>query len=64
MRLAAMKNAEIKRNPKRSSSLSHTLLQRRLWFSLMNKLAEARPPAAPPPRTRAAFGILPMPPSR
>ena len=42
VRLAAMKNAEIKRKPMRSISLSHTLLQRQLWFSLMNKLAEAR----------------------
>lgn len=56
VRLAAMKNAEIKRNPRRSNSLSHTLLQRRLWFSLMDKLAEARPPAAPPPRARPAIG--------
>lgn len=56
VRLAAMKNAEIKRNPKRSNSLSHTLLQRRLWFSLMDKLAEARPPVALPPRARAAIG--------
>lgn len=41
VRIAAIKNAEIKQSPVRSNSLFQTLLQRRLWFSLMDELAAA-----------------------
>lgn len=41
VRVAAVKNAEIKQSPVRANSLFQTLLQRRLWFSLMNELVIA-----------------------
>ena len=38
IRVAAIKNAAFQKEPKRSGSLLQSLLQRRLWFSLVNDL--------------------------
>lgn len=38
LHIAARKNSEIKRDKIRSNSLFHTLIQRRFWFSLIDRL--------------------------
>lgn len=51
--LAAVKNGEFTRNPRRSNSLQQTLLQRRHWFHLMaihEQVQSAPPTPARPSR--------------
>lgn len=53
--LAAVKNSEFTRNPRRSNSLSHTLLQRRHWFHLMaiHDRQQATDTSSPSPAVKA-----------
>lgn len=51
--LAAVKNSEFTRNPRRSNSLSHTLLQRRHWFHLMAIHDRQQATESPSPAVKA-----------
>lgn len=47
--LAAIKNSEFTRNPRRSNCLAQTLLQRRHWFHLLEMHEETTRSPTPPP---------------